>query len=125
VQWIDKYFAECIVSVRQQVGFSMGLLSTVIWAWAQIPQVVLNFRTGTVVGVSSAFVILIVVGDVSNLAGIIIEHGLVTQIITAAWFLLCDSICWFQIIYYHSVKPRCCPSTAGNPPMPIVPLLSL
>jgi uncharacterized protein with PQ loop repeat len=98
----------------------MGLLSTVIWAWAQVPQVVLNFKTSSVVGVSSGFVILIVVGDLSNLIGIIIEHGLATQIITAAWFLLLDSVCWFQIIWYHTIKPCCCPSPGALPAIPLL-----
>jgi hypothetical protein len=79
-----------------------------------------KYFNGSVVGVPSAFVILIMIGDLSNLIGIIIEGGLATQIITAAWFILRDSICSFQIIYSHSVKPRYCPA---NQVVPVFPML--
>jgi uncharacterized protein with PQ loop repeat len=109
------------------VGFSLGLLSTLIWAYAQIPQVILNFRNKSVVGLSGVFVTLIVVGDLCNLIGIIIVGGLATQIITASWFLLCDSICFFQWVYYICVKPRCWPYILATPsivPIPGIPLLA-
>jgi hypothetical protein len=86
----------------------------------KIPQVWMNCRNESVIGVSSPFVTLIVIGDLSSLIGLIIEGGLATQMITAAWFTLCNSICWFQIIYSHSVKAKCCPA---NPVVPGFPML--
>jgi uncharacterized protein with PQ loop repeat len=101
IHWKYEYFGECIITAAQQAGFWLGLLSTIIWMIAQIPQVVLNFRTGRVVGVSSAFLVCLVVGDVSNLIGIIVMRGLTTQIITAAWYTLIDATAFLQWFYYH------------------------
>jgi uncharacterized protein with PQ loop repeat len=123
VQWIDRYFAECKISVAQQSGFFLGLFSTLVWVWAQVPQVILNFRNGSVTGLSAGFVLLICAGDVGNLLGVIVAQGLVTQIITASWFLLIDCLCALQIAYYHFIKPRCGRPPEPSPIPPAIPLL--
>jgi hypothetical protein len=74
---------------------------------SKFSQVVLKFRTGNVVAVSSTFLICLVSGNVSNLVGIIMMHGLTIQIITAA---CADCLQWF---YYHCVKPRGQPRGPG------------
>jgi uncharacterized protein with PQ loop repeat len=120
---MDAYFGECIITVQQQCGFWLGILSTVIWMIAQIPQVVLNCRAGSVTGVSPAFLICIVVGDVSNLIGIFVVGGLTTQIITAAWYTVIDGTAFVQWFYYHCLKR---PEVAAEPePLPWVPGLPL
>jgi uncharacterized protein with PQ loop repeat len=125
VHWIDRYFRECILTTGQVIGFSLGLLSTVIWAYAQIPQVVLNFRNRSVAGLSPVFVTMIVVGDLCNLVGIVVEGGLATQVIAASWFLLCDSTCFLQWVYYACVRPRCFPRPRAIPAPAILPALGV
>jgi hypothetical protein len=39
---VRSYFTECIITIPQQVGFWLRILSTIIWMYAQIPQLVLG-----------------------------------------------------------------------------------
>jgi uncharacterized protein with PQ loop repeat len=75
---MDKCLGECIITAARRVEFWLGVLSAIIWVIARIPQVVLNFRLGRVADVSSVFLVSLVVGDLSNLVGIIVMYGLTT-----------------------------------------------
>jgi uncharacterized protein with PQ loop repeat len=120
IHWIDKYFGECVISSAQQVGFALGLASTVIWMYAQLPQVILNMRNGSTTGLAIGFLTCLVVGDISNLVGVLITHGLATQIITATWYLIIDLVCFLQWGYYRCIKPL--PRAAPDPMSLISPL---
>lgn len=107
VHWIDQAFGQCVSGVRQEIGFSMGLASTVIWMWAQLPQIWLNFKRQSTEGLSFGFLCLLVVGDLCNLAGALINGGLMTQVITASWFVFVDAFCASQYVYYVWLRPKC------------------
>jgi uncharacterized protein with PQ loop repeat len=115
---------DCISTKWQQFGFALGLASTIIWMYAQIPQLVLNCRQRGVQGLSGAFCTLLVVGDLMNLIGIILAGGLATQIITAVWFTFVDGSVWVQWLYYCIVKPRCYPPISEEPEGPGLPAIS-
>ena len=108
IHWIADIFGECVVTTREQFSFGIGLLSTAIWMWAQLPQVYMNFKFKRVDGLSLQFLCLLVLGDVSNLTGCLITGGLVTQVITSSFFCCIDSFCTIQYIYYKWIYPRCC-----------------
>lgn len=105
VKWIYNTFGECVTNTRQQFGFWIGLSSTVIWMYAQIPQIIMNFKSKNVEALSFPFLCLLVTGDICNLVGAIITHGLVTQIITATWFVAVDVFCLLQYIVFHWIIP--------------------
>lgn len=132
VHWIYDAFGDCIVTRREKIGFAFGISSTIIWMWAQIPQMYLNYKNKQTEGLSFAFLCLLITGDLSNLFGIIITHGLVTQFITCTWFLISDFLVGVQFVYYTYVKPRCCPQKQNavkydkdnyNNIIPAIPLL--
>ncbi|KAH0790589.1 PQ loop repeat family protein [Histomonas meleagridis] len=75
--------------------------------YAQIPQIILFFKTGQTEGFSFAFICLLLFGDTCNLVGAIINHKLVTQIITATWYVLVDTFTLFQYIYLRWFKGKC------------------
>ncbi|OHT02440.1 Lysosomal amino acid transporter 1 like protein [Tritrichomonas foetus] len=107
IGWISDIFGDCVSTPAEQVGFFFGLLSTVIWMYAQFPQIVMNFKRKSVDGLSFSFIILLNVGDTCNLVGVIINGGLITQIITAIWFLIVDLSCLLQYIWYNWIKAHC------------------
>jgi uncharacterized protein with PQ loop repeat len=76
-------------------------------------------RNGSTTGLAIGFLICLVVGDISNVIGVLITHGLATQIITAVWYLIIDLICFLQWGYYRCVKP---PRKAAADPLAISPL---
>ena len=107
IKWIFDAFGDCIVTPREKIGFAFGLSSTIIWMWAQIPQMYLNYKNKRTEGLSFAFLCLLIVGDLSNLLGITITHGLFTQRITSSWFLIQDFLVGVQYIYYTYIRPHC------------------
>ena len=107
VHWIDTAFGQCVSGVRQEIGFSLGLSSTIIWMWAQLPQIYMNFKNRSVEGLSFAFLCLLVTGDTCNLVGAMLNGGLVTQIITASWFIFVDGFCAAQYVYFYWLRPGC------------------
>ena len=108
VHWIADVFGECVVTTREQLSFGFGITSTLIWMWAQLPQVYMNFKYKRVDGLSIQFLCFLVLGDVSNLTGCLITGGLITQIITSSFFCFIDTFCTLQWIYYKLIYPRCC-----------------
>lgn len=105
--WIDDLFGQCIHGTRETVGFWMGLLATAIWMYAQIPQIVTNFKLRSTDGLSLGFLALLSCADLASLIGAILNRGLRTQIISAAWFVLDDTICALQCLYYRVIEPKC------------------
>jgi hypothetical protein len=91
----------------------------------------LTCRQHGVQGLSGGFCTLLVVGDLMNLVGIALAHGLATQIITAVWFTFVDGSVFVQWLYYCVIKPGCCPPISEDkepvgvsvPPMSALPLL--
>jgi uncharacterized protein with PQ loop repeat len=137
VHWIAKVFKQCIAGARQQVGFGLGLASTLIWVWAQLPQIYMNWRLSSAEGLSFKFLMLLLAGDICNFTGAMLNLGLVTQLITAIWFMVVDGFCLSQYIYYTWIRPRCVkggkeydtiPESEGHRPSPfkagLVPLLA-
>ncbi|OHT16701.1 PQ loop repeat family protein [Tritrichomonas foetus] len=106
VQWIADIFGECISTKRDKASFILGNLSTIIWVYAQIPQIIMNFKSKTTDGLSFSFLCLLVCGDLCNLFGAYINGGLITQIITASWFVIVDCFCTFQYIYYVWIRQK-------------------
>ena len=107
IDWIEEVFGECASTPSEQAGVFFGLLSTLIWMYAQIPQVIMNFKRKDVEGLSFIFLVCLNLGDTCNLVGSIINNGLVTQFITATWFLIVDISCLLQYIWYNWICPRC------------------
>ena len=108
IHWIYKVFGECVTTQREKMCFGFGISSTLIWMWAQLPQIYMNFRSKHVDGLSLGFLLLLVLGDISNLTGCILTHGLVTQKITSTFFCIVDITCTLQYLYYKFVYPKCC-----------------
>lgn len=107
IKWIYDLFGDCIVSIREKIGFGIGLSSTFIWMWAQIPQMVMNYKNKKTDGISPGFLCLLVTGDLSNFLGIVITHGLATQYFTSLWFLFSDFLVSVQYVYYTFIRPKC------------------
>lgn len=109
IKWIFDLFGECIGTVQEKASFGLGLTSTLLWMYAQLPQIWINFKRQNADGLSLYFLILLVVGDICNLIGAYINGGLLTQIITAIWFLFVDLCATSQYAYYTWILPRCKP----------------
>lgn len=103
IKWIEVAFNDCIVTVRDKWSFGIGLLSTIVFLVSSIPQIVLNFKQKKVDGQSPFFFSLLFAGSVSNLIGVLITHGLITQIIQAICYCALDGILFGQFIVYKYI----------------------
>ena len=108
IHWISDVFGECVEIQREKMCFGFGITSTLIWMWAQLPQIYMNFRSKRVDGLSIGFLLLLVLGDISNLTGCILTNGLVTQKITSSFFCFVDITCTLQYAYYTLIYPKYC-----------------
>eukprot|EP01147_Barroeca_monosierra_P008101 gene8101-10107_t len=98
--WADKYLGECVNTELQLAGLILGLSSILFWMVAQTPQLYKNFRDSTVEGLSGAFLLDWLAGDITNLIGCILSKQVPTQLYTAIWFCTIDTVMLSQFIYY-------------------------
>ncbi|CAM6117924.1 unnamed protein product [Calypogeia fissa] len=74
-RWALSYFFDCLCNERDLISFILGITSIICWAVAEIPQILLNWRSGNVEGVSLAFIFTWMIGDLFNLLGCWINPG--------------------------------------------------
>lgn len=84
----------------------LGILSLLVWLFAQIPQVLENHVNESVDGVSPTFLACWISGDVTNLVGCVLSHALPFQICLASYYCFIDVILTLQFWYYTHVYPR-------------------
>ena len=73
-----------------------GIVSIGLWVIVYSPQIWLNYREKTGEGLSLAFIAIWLAGDVTNLAGGILQSLLPTMNVLAVWYTLCDLILLYQ-----------------------------
>ncbi|KAK3413979.1 hypothetical protein EUGRSUZ_I02478 [Eucalyptus grandis] len=104
VRWVEKYFKDCLCNARDEASFGFGMISLVCWGVAEIPQIITNFRTKSSHGVSLAFLLTWVAGDVFNLVGCLLEPAtLPTQYYTALLYTASTVVLVLQSLYYDHV----------------------
>ncbi|XP_062157400.1 probable vacuolar amino acid transporter YPQ1 [Alnus glutinosa] len=104
VRWVEKYFKDCLCNLKDEFSFGFGFVSLVCWGVAEIPQIITNFQTKSGHGVSLAFLLTWVVGDVFNLAGCLLEPAtLPTQYYTALLYTTSTVVLVMQSVYYDHI----------------------
>ena len=77
----------------------LGNASMVFWIFAQIPQLVKNFRSGSVKSLSKIFLLIWLLGDFLNLIGSILTYQQQFQIRLATYFVTIDMIMILQFYF--------------------------
>lgn len=104
VDWVDKYLKDCLCNIRDELSFGFGFISLVCWGVAEIPQIITNFRTKSSHGVSLAFLLTWIAGDVFNLVGCLLEPAtLPTQYYTAVLYTTSTVVLVLQSLYYDHI----------------------
>ncbi|KAG6666454.1 hypothetical protein I3843_01G028300 [Carya illinoinensis] len=104
-RWVEKYFKDCLCNLRDELSFGFGFISLVCWGVAEIPQIITNFQTKSGHGVSLAFLLTWVVGDVFNLVGCLMEPAtLPTQYYTALLYTISTVVLVLQSVYYDHIR---------------------
>ncbi|KDR82764.1 hypothetical protein GALMADRAFT_275861 [Galerina marginata CBS 339.88] len=84
----------------------LGWISIACWIVVYSPQVYENYSLQSGEGLSVLFVIIWLLGDLTNLAGALLARLLPTVILLAVYYTTCDSILLFQIYYYRWKRNR-------------------
>jgi len=101
---VERYLKGPESGVRDYVSLGFGLISVFSWAVAEIPQIFTNFKNGSTEGVSLAFLMTWVVGDLFNLIGCLLEPAtLPTQFYTALVYTITTVVLVWQTLYYGHI----------------------
>ena len=108
VGWIETAFGECIVTARDKWSFWVGMFSNLIWLVSSTPQYIQNCKTKKVEGQSPFFFSLLFTGNVCSLIGLLVNGGLITQVIQSIIYCILDGILFAQYLYYRFIYGKCC-----------------
>ncbi|KAG5089529.1 hypothetical protein GYH30_001944 [Glycine max] len=104
VGWVEKYLDDCLCNLKDKISFGFGFISLVCWGVAEIPQIITNFRAKSSHGVSLAFLLTWVAGDIFNLLGCHLELAtLPTQYYTALLYTITTIVLVLQSFYYDYI----------------------
>ncbi|KAI3984205.1 hypothetical protein MKX01_011159 [Papaver californicum] len=106
-KWVREKMKYCLCSTKDTVSLSLGMLSVISWGVAEIPQIITNYREKSTEGLSLAFLMTWIVGDLFNLVGCKLEPAtLPTQYYMAILYTITTSILASQTIYYSHIYHR-------------------
>ncbi len=77
-----------------------GSISVACWIVVFSPQIVENYRRTSAEGLSLAFLIIWLAGDVFNVLGSMFQQVLPTKLILAVYYTVADIILIGQVFYY-------------------------
>ncbi|XP_034224512.1 uncharacterized protein LOC117634488 isoform X1 [Prunus dulcis] len=110
-EWGRKYMEYNLCSVKDGVSLTLGLISVVSWGVAEIPQVITNYKNKSTDGLSLAFLMTWILGDLFNLFGCMLEPAtLPTQFYMAMLYTITTAVLAVQTIYYGCIYPRLKPN---------------
>eukprot|EP01018_Ginkgo_biloba_P007261 Gb_17574 [translate_table: standard] len=99
--WIQSWFMDCIYTPWEMAAFLIGLSSVFFWLIAQVPQFMNNIARQSADALSPWFLIQWLAGDSFNFLGCLLTGDqLVTETITATYFIFSDCVILSQYLYY-------------------------
>ncbi|KAI3894851.1 hypothetical protein MKX03_014957 [Papaver bracteatum] len=125
-KWVREKMKYCLCSTKATVSLSLGMLSVISWGVAEIPQIITNYREKSTEGLSLAFLMTWIVGDLFNLVGCKLEPATLYTITTS---ILASQTIYYGHIYHRLKKRRVIPNKRGghvpSSPIPVTaPILS-
>ncbi|WJX29698.1 hypothetical protein P8452_18310 [Trifolium repens] len=94
-------------SEANTVSVTLGVISVIVWMIAEIPQLITNYREKSAHGLSVAFMLTWIIGDLFNLFGCLLEPAtLPTQLYTAELYTFITLALCLQAIYYGHIYPQ-------------------
>jgi len=78
-----------------------GSISIACWVVVFSPQIIENFRNKSADGLSVAFIIIWLLGDIFNILGAVLQGVLPTMTILAIYYTLADIVLLGQLFYYR------------------------
>ncbi|KAL2062067.1 hypothetical protein VTL71DRAFT_6333 [Oculimacula yallundae] len=92
------------LSVQEALSGIFGSVSLATWIFLLVPQLYLNYKTGSAEGISLAFLGVWLIGDITNLSGALWADLVPTVIALAIYFCIADVVLIAQCLYYNHVN---------------------
>ncbi|KAH7019128.1 PQ loop repeat-domain-containing protein [Ilyonectria destructans] len=92
--------------ITEALSGIFGSISLTAWICLLLPQLAANYKAQSADGLSMAFLIVWLVGDLSNLIGALFTRLAPTAVALASYFCIADMILITQTIYYRTVSAR-------------------
>ncbi|KAF8310274.1 PQ-loop-domain-containing protein [Clavulina sp. PMI_390] len=89
------------IGPREEASNVFGWLSIGCWLIVYSPQIYENYSRQSGEGLSVAFVVIWLLGDLFSLGGAVMAKLIPTVIVLALYYTLCDITLLFQIYYYR------------------------
>ncbi|KAK8452054.1 hypothetical protein SEVIR_5G048900v4 [Setaria viridis] len=106
-EWARTYLKYCLCSQKDSAALALGLISVISWGVAEVPQIITNYRQKSTEGLSVAFLMTWIVGDMFNLIGCFLEPAtLPTQFYMALLYTITTVILTGQTVYYSHIYHR-------------------
>ena len=107
------------------VSSSFSFISGLSWVFAQLPQIVTNYKLKSAEGISPSFLLLWFLGDFLSFTSCLLNDATLNFQLYLSIFFLCNDITLcFQYYYYNSVYPRTTAFESYTPvdilPQPVV-----
>ncbi|KAL1296834.1 hypothetical protein AAFC00_004457 [Neodothiora populina] len=83
-----------------------GSISLACWVFLLVPQLIENYRQGSASGISITFLLVWMVGDITNLIGAAWAGLVPTVIALAIYFCFADAVLLSQCFYYNTINAR-------------------
>lgn len=94
----------CIPTPLAFVSTLLGTLSILSWLFAQLPQIIRNYKNQSTAGLSLFFLIEWNLGDITNLCGAVLTNQATWQVIVGAYYCFVDISLVLQWIWYERLK---------------------
>ncbi|KAI5464497.1 PQ loop repeat-domain-containing protein [Mariannaea sp. PMI_226] len=117
-------FAARSLPVTECLSGIFGSISLTAWICLLLPQLVTNYKSQSADGLSMAFLVVWLFGDVTNLLGALFTRLAPTAIALASYFCIADCILISQCFYYNTINARRAAAARNAPPSEESPLLS-
>ncbi|KAL8665873.1 MAG: hypothetical protein Q9168_007609, partial [Polycauliona sp. 1 TL-2023] len=102
---ISTTFHTCIPTPLALLSISLGILSLISWLFAQLPQVIKNYKLKSASGLSIYFLAEWLLGDLANLLGALLTRQATWQVVVAAYYVIVDVCLVSQHFWYSHYKP--------------------
>ncbi|KAF6803455.1 vacuolar membrane pq loop repeat protein [Colletotrichum sojae] len=92
--------------VEDALSGIFGSISLTAWICLLLPQLIANYKAQSADGLSMAFLIVWLIGDVTNLLGALFTHLAPTAVALATYFCFADLVLISQCVYYNTKNAR-------------------
>ncbi|GKT66526.1 vacuolar membrane PQ-loop repeat protein [Colletotrichum tofieldiae] len=92
--------------VEEALSGIFGSISLTAWICLLLPQLLANYKAQSADGLSMGFLIIWLIGDVTNLLGALFTHLAPTAVALATYFCFADLVLIGQCVYYNTKNAR-------------------